>query len=511
MSRRATVAASIILAWVAGLGVLVRREYFRPPLARLAEAALRVSPGALYYAVLQGNRQVGFASSTIDTASAAITLSDYLVADLPVGGQLRRATARTNVSLSRALRVRNFELAVEADGPPLRASGEVRGDSLLVLAITAGGTRADTQRVPLAGPVLLPPLVPLAVALGERPRVGKHYVLPVFDAATMRPKDVGLEIRAESLFVVNDSAVFDPATARWHGVLPDTIRAWQLATDSPSTTSGYNGWIDEQGRVVETTQMGFVLRRMPYEVAFENWRLDSASRGAHAAAQDIIETSAIASNKKLKTRLTELRVRLSGVGLRGFDLNGGRQVFRGDTLIVRREARSALMFPPGYEMPSGPIEYTRPEILIESDAPEIISLAQRIAGGERRPWIAAIRLNYWVYDSLKKRVTFGVPSALQVLHTRSGDCNEHTQLFVALARALHISARVASGLMYVDGKFYYHAWPEVYLQDWVAVDPTFGQFPADASHLRFVVGGLNRQTELLRLMDNLKIDVLNAR
>ena len=63
-------------------------------------------------------------------------------------------------------------------------------------------------------------------------------------------------------------------------------------------------------------------------------------------------------------------------------------------------------------------------------------------------------------------------------------------------------------IAYVDGKFYYHAWPEVLLGEWVPVDPTFGQFPADAAHLRFVVGGLARQTELLRLMGNLKIDVL---
>ena len=40
--------------------------------------------------------------------------------------------------------------------------------------------------------------------------------------------------------------------------------------------------------------------------------------------------------------------------------------------------------------------------------------------------------------------------------------------------------------------------------------PTFGQFPADAEHLRFVYGGLARQVELLRLMGTLKIDVLST-
>ena len=42
----------------------------------------------------------------------------------------------------------------------------------------------------------------------------------------------------------------------------------------------------------------------------------------------------------------------------------------------------------------------------------------------------------------------------------------------------------------------------------VSVDPTFGQFPADAAHLRFTVGGLGRQAEMIRLMGRLRIDVV---
>ena len=80
----------------------------------------------------------------------------------------------------------------------------------------------------------------------------------------------------------------------------------------------------------------------------------------------------------------------------------------------------------------------------------------------------------------------------------------------AFSSARGLPARIAAGLAYVDGKFYYHAWPEVLLKDWVPMDPTFGQVPADAAHLRFVIGGLARQTELLRLMGNLKIDVLSV-
>ena len=506
--RRAMVGAVIIAAWLGGLLLLVHRVYFRPQIEQFAEAAARVTPGVVFYGVMQGDRQVGFASSTIDTSQTTITVSDYLVADLPVGGAARRASARTNVTLSRALRMTSFDLDLETQGPPIRAKGRVDGDSVLVLAVTSGTATPDTQHIALSGPVLLPTLVPLVVALGETPKVGKHYLIPVFHPTSMAPKDVGFDVRAESLIVVSDSSVFDSTAQRWRGVLPDTLRAWQL---SAGPGGGFSGWIDDEGRIVATSQMGFDLRRMPYEVAYQNWRTDDA-RLSVAENRDILETTAIAANKRMGRQRTSLRVRLAGVDLDGFDIAGQRQSLSHDTLTIGSARDSALIAT--YQLPFGgrrldPSD-TRAEPLIQSRDPQIVRLAHRLAGRDRDPRSVAERINRWVHDSVADRVTFGVPSASQVLRARVGDCNEHTQLYVALARAVGIPARIASGLAYVDGKFYYHAWPEVLLGDWVAVDPTFGQFPADAAHLRFVVGGLTRQTELLRLMGNLKIDVLSV-
>src|SRR2546426_8289132 len=71
MTRR-TWAVAILGAWAASLGWLVKREFFRPTGTRLAEAALSVPPGAVYYRLDVGGRQVGFASSTIDTQATSI-------------------------------------------------------------------------------------------------------------------------------------------------------------------------------------------------------------------------------------------------------------------------------------------------------------------------------------------------------------------------------------------------------------------------------------------------------
>jgi transglutaminase-like putative cysteine protease len=79
-----------------------------------------------------------------------------------------------------------------------------------------------------------------------------------------------------------------------------------------------------------------------------------------------------------------------------------------------------------------------------------------------------------------------------------------------MARSLGLPARTAVGLVHVNGAFFYHAWPEVWLDGWVAVDPTFGQWPADASHIRFVIGGLAQQVEIVRLIGNLDIEVLSS-
>jgi transglutaminase-like putative cysteine protease len=76
-----------------------------------------------------------------------------------------------------------------------------------------------------------------------------------------------------------------------------------------------------------------------------------------------------------------------------------------------------------------------------------------------------------------------------VLRSGKGDCTEHALLFVALARSAGIPARGVHGLVYAnygDGGpgLYWHAWAEVRVGDeWIAVDPTFDQDVADATHI----------------------------
>jgi hypothetical protein len=523
--NRRRLAVIVVLAWFGGLGLLAKRELFRDRATILAEAAIGLGPSATYFIVEQNGEQIGFASTNIDTTVTTFEVNDYFIADLPVGGQRFRASARSLATLSRTLSLRSFDVQIETPQAPMSAVGRVEGDTAVAFVLRMPGQPSDTQRIGVPGPILVPTLMPTAVMLIGEPEVGNTVTLASFDPATMAPRDIAFRIAAESVFTVVDSARYDRDAGRFVAARTDTVRAWQIVPGDEG--GGFSGWVDRQGNVVEATQPGGItLRRMAYEIAFENWRrmrdANDASGVTGAAAStgtigDLLEGTAISAGALPGRRgIGALRVRLSGTSLDGFALAGGRQLLRGDTLIVRRENENALVA--NYSLARRSLQFRqrhanelRAEPMLQVNDREIIRLAVLIAGNERDPRIVAERINRWVHDSLEKAITITVPSALQVLRARSGDCNEHTQLYVALARAIGIPARIATGVAYVNGKFYYHAWPEVFLRDWVAVDPTFGQFPADAAHLRFVTGGLTAQAELLRLVGTLKIDILEAR
>jgi hypothetical protein len=125
-------------------------------------------------------------------------------------------------------------------------------------------------------------------------------------------------------------------------------------------------------------------------------------------------------------------------------------------------------------------------------------------------------LTRYVNALLQKKPTVSLPSAREVLRTKIGDCNEHTALFVAMSRAIGMPARIAVGVAYVRGAFYYHAWPEIYIQErtdrgyWLPVDPTFNQFPADATHFRLTRGGLDKQAAILPLVGRMTIRIVDV-
>lgn len=118
--------------------------------------------------------------------------------------------------------------------------------------------------------------------------------------------------------------------------------------------------------------------RTEYELARQAIE-EAEEQGASAVDDDVIFSTAVAANIALADveQHDELRFRLSGVDLVGFQLDGGRQRLMGDTLVVRREDWSRL--DPGYQLPYKKMDLgaaLQAEPLIQSDDPRIIREAR---------------------------------------------------------------------------------------------------------------------------------------
>jgi len=146
---------------------------------------------------------------------------------------------------------------------------------------------------------------------------------------------------------------------------------------------------------------------------------------------------------------------------------------------------------------------------MQADNPEIRKLTKEIIGDTPQPLAQIKLLATWVYQNLEKRPVLGLPDALTTLQSKQGDCNEHAALFAALARAARVPTRIATGVTFHKEAFYYHAWNEVCLDNrWISIDTTTNQFPADLTHLRFIVGEMQEQVRLGGLLGTLGIEPL---
>jgi hypothetical protein len=266
-------------------------------------------------------------------------------------------------------------------------------------------------------------------------------------------------------------------------------------------------WLDGAGRTLkEETPAGFSLVR-------ESPLAAQSFPTARSLPLDLIAQTSITPDKPIRSpeETNSVTLRLSGINLANFPLlNAGRQQLNHDQLAIRREEIDQRHFVtlPVRQRALDP--FIQPTVFLQSDHPKITRLATEIIRGEKNASKAVARIKDWVYREIAKQPTVSVPNALEVLQTKKGDCNEHTVLFNALARAAGIPAKTVIGVVYLRGAFYYHAWAEVWLGQWISLDPVLNQFPADATHIKFLEGEIDRQIDILQLIGNLKIQVVEV-
>ncbi len=480
-----------VAAWVAVMLLLVHRSYIQASSATLATDLARYGTAAVWRGVYYRGDKIGFTVSQTTSKDDGFELEEDGRLQMALLGATSAAAIQTKANVDRNFTLRSFEFSLDPGTGPVKVLGTVAGRHLTLTVTTSGGSHTDERDLDEAPALSLN----LSRRLANGGLVtGARHQWTVFDPATLRNAPVTVDVGRREL-------------VRGAGVPTPAFRV-DMEFSGLHTTS----WVTDTGEVVrEESPLGLITVRETADSA----RAMAVSRRMQT---DLLNTAAIVPT--MRGRIDEprdvkrIRLRMIGADLSSADMQGAGQTVNGDVVeIVDPQTLTASKADPDLA------RYLAPEAFIESDAPEIRAEAETAVRGVTGNRDRAERLTRYVNALLDKKPTVSLPSAREVLRTKVGDCNEHTALYVAMARSIGLPSRIAVGLVYVHGAFYYHAWPEVYIDEggsgpgargyWLPADPTLNQFPADATHVRLARGGLDKQTVILPLVGHLKINVLD--
>lgn len=263
-------AVAIVAFWLAGIAMMIHRNANRSEAQRMAEVALRLQPATFYYLIERDGKQVGAASSALDTTANTLVSEEYFVGDYPAGDSSERTSARWQTRLTRGFRLASLAIDIARRTGPYSINASVDEDTTLVVARTKASGRRLPGRYSFKRPLFTPLLAPIAFMLAGPQRIGRTQMLSIFDPTTRTVVRPELRIAAESVFTVVDSAALD-ADRRWVPAHRDTVRAWRI----DGAPQGVSAWVDEAGRVVAAQAGAYSATRTAFELAFRNGKTRS--------------------------------------------------------------------------------------------------------------------------------------------------------------------------------------------------------------------------------------------
>jgi transglutaminase-like putative cysteine protease len=504
MTRR-RIAVFILLAWVGALGWLGAREYARRGRTVVA-GRQAVSPGAAYYRVELPEGLVGYELLQVDTLAATDTAPALVLLQhrLLIAGGDAPAQARyeilTNAWLTTDLRLRRANtLRGDPDGVT-EWKLAVTGDTLRTMFIAGPDTSVtalvlDTIPVPVEA-------VPLWLATYARPRPGRAASVPAIDLSTLARRRETWTATAESTFTVPDSVIRlgkdDYRIASY-----DTVQGWRLSATDRSVQ--VHQWLDENGFPIRRwTGGGLRHERDAFELAITAFRRVSDSLTGRSPLRSPAGVDLEALAALPRSGWSHL---LPGAEYPPLDAAGPTQRIAGDTVetFEPRSWRSQMAL-----RPVAPLPVTDPRFAMEL-APEprlspedtaVTAHAVALQGASPNPRDAAYRLQDWVTRNVRTESPAGragARTAGAVLAARAGTPEEKAILLVALARRIGLPARLVGGVLLAPKGPRAHTWVEVFVGDWIPLDPAQAGFIASPSHVRLVTGATGRWTDLLPL------------
>ncbi len=473
----------IVVIWIVLMGLLLERDVFITQLDLRKDIALEKAAREMYQGIYFKNQKIGYVKNQFtprDDGTLAIDQQAHM--RLNIAGGTYPIDIHLQARVNNIGQLQDFTFAFHSRFYQMEAKGKVHNQRVDFVLLTGKNRIEDSLY--LAAPPLLS-TSRRAYLMKQDLTVGNKVKIPWFDPISLTGRETIVEYRGREKILIR---------GRVHN-LHHFVETF--------SGSRINSWLDDTGDVVkEESPAGFVFLREP---EFKATKLAAKSEDLLSAV-----SVPILGDMPDLTALTTMRYRLSLPDGTDFAIGGDRQTWDGNVLTLDLEAilESSDMDEqcPLQEEALGATTY------LQAEHPEIKNLAVAVTAGSKNKSEQVGNIAGWVFENLAKRPVLGIPDALTTLNSRQGDCNEHAALFAAMARSVHIPTRVIAGVVLHKSAFYYHAWNEVCLGgSWISLDTTSNQLPADLSHIRLLIGGMEEQMKIGALLGKLTIEPLTEK
>ena len=464
----------ITLIWGLLFVILLKRDVFLETVDIRESSIIEQAESEEYQSVYFKREKIGYVMQRYTRQAAdVVKLTQEAQLNLNVAGSVQEIHLNLLATLTDKNLLQDFTFTFTSPFYTMKATGKAEGNTIAYSIDTGTSTINDT--VTLENPPLLS-TTRRPYLLSKNMLAGAKVKIPWFDPFSLTGRESVIEYRGK------ESIQIGARIQNLHHFIESFAGA------------RVNLWINDSGRVVkEESPAGFVFIREP---KFKSLKLPNTSEDILSAVAVKVTASIVLSEKKMQYRLTFPQDAI-------LDLEGGRQNYEDQILTVTNELQQQ-----NATDPCGTLEESsRATSYVQSTHSDITQLSHELIDGKTATIDQVDALADWVYENIEKRPVLGLPDALTTLKNLQGDCNEHAALFAALARAASLPTRIVAGVTSHNNGFYYHAWNEVCVENnWLSVDTTTNQIPADLTHIRLIIGEMQEQVRIGALLGKLTIE-----
>lgn len=464
--------------------LMIRLEIFSSEPVRLpAEATINLKQASdSWMNIYQNKNKIGTAHRTFSARDKGFQFAENVFLRINTMGITQALNISTEGELNPDMTISSFNFKLTSSLFHFQAHGFVEKDKLIFFSGSPNAQQKN-QIILKGTPYISGSIYNAAFRANMEKEKSRSF--SIFDPSTMGTRSIKVTRHADEIITIMSKRTF---TQKY---CADFMGAKNCS------------WIDKNGEILKETGM--------LGLSMEKVSLEEAKKGiAKDGNIDFTEIASIPANLKIDKaeELNQIKIAVSGIAGHSLHLNGDRQQYHGNILTITKEQIPSILKEPARDAYPAFLNQTP---LVQTGHPQIKDQLNKIIRPDDSPQEKVRKIVGWVYRNIDKKPVLSVPNALEVLQNRQGDCNEHAVLVAALLRTAGIPTQIETGLIYLRGKWYYHAWNAVWLGKWISVDAVFNQIPADVTHIRLIRGESSEQLDLMGVMGKIKLEILEQR